>query len=178
MSEFKREDRYIVVKLKHLAGLQRAPLRNFLRENHVPQIECVVVEHDWPEYNLVRAMIEHRMAGKPVPDFNLWRRANELQELLNQRDEQLNSLEQRRYAEQQAREAAEKDAERYRWLRGRDFETIQQGGVFAGVTPENMVINGVDLDNAIDAAIEAALNLASEAESQSPAPGYAPSPQQ
>ncbi|WP_272973364.1 hypothetical protein [Pseudomonas sp. SWRI81] len=32
MSEFKREERYIVVKLKHLAGLEVAPLRNFLRE--------------------------------------------------------------------------------------------------------------------------------------------------
>ena len=87
MSEFKREDRYIVVKLKHLAGLQVAPLRNFLRENRVPQIECVVVEHDWPEYQLVWAMIEHRMAGKPVPDFNLWRRADALQALLTAADE-------------------------------------------------------------------------------------------
>lgn len=106
---------------------------------------------------------------------------NALQLLLNNRDDlddQLASLEQRRYAEQQAREAAERDAARYRWLRGRNLETIQKGGVFAGVTPENMVINGVDLDNAIDAAIEAALSLASETESQSPAPGYAPSPQQ
>lgn len=106
------------------------------------------------------------------------RERNALQLLLNERDEQLTSLEQRRYAEQQAREAAECNAARYRWLRGRNLETIHQGGVFAGKTPENMVINGVDLDNAIDAAIEAALNLASEAESQSPAPGYAPSPQQ
>ena len=87
MSEFQREERYIVVKLKHLAGLQQAPLRNFLRENRVPQIECVVVEHDWPEYHLVWAMLEHRMAGKPVPDFNLWRRADELQQRLTAADE-------------------------------------------------------------------------------------------
>lgn len=89
MSDFKREERYIVVKLKHLAGLQQAPLRNFLRENRVPQIECVVVEHDWPEYHLVWAMIEHRMAGKPVPDFNLWRRADALQALLTETQEDL-----------------------------------------------------------------------------------------
>ncbi|WP_134636145.1 ead/Ea22-like family protein, partial [Pseudomonas aeruginosa] len=30
-----------------------------------------------------------------------------------------------------------KDAARYRWLRERDLETIRQGGVFAGMTPEN-----------------------------------------
>lgn len=92
MSDFKREERYIVVKLKHLAGLQQAPLRNFLRENRVPQIECVVVEHDWPEYHLVWAMIEHRMAGKPVPDFNLWRRADALQALLTAADERADVL--------------------------------------------------------------------------------------
>ena len=93
MSDFKREERYIVVKLKHLAGLQQVPLRNFLRENHVPQIECVVVEHDWPEYHLVWAMIEHRMAGKPVPNFNDWRRADELQQRLTVADERADLLE-------------------------------------------------------------------------------------
>lgn len=46
-----------------------------------------------------------------------------------------------------------KDAERYRWLRKRDIETIGRGGVFAGQTPENVVLNGEDLDAAIDAAI-------------------------
>jgi hypothetical protein len=88
-----------------------------------------------------------------------------LQQLLNQRDEALHSLEQRRYAEQQACQAAERDAERYRWLRSRNLETIHQGGVFAGTTPENMVLNGVDLDAAVDAAIEAALNPTAEAAS-------------
>jgi hypothetical protein len=64
MSEFKREERYIVVKLKHLAGLQVAPLRNFLRENRVPTLDCVVVESDWPEYMAVWQMIERRMTGQ------------------------------------------------------------------------------------------------------------------
>lgn len=42
------------------------------------------------------------------------------------------------------------DATRYRWLRERDLSTLQVGGVFAGVTPENVVLNGEDLDIAID----------------------------
>ncbi|UKM53842.1 hypothetical protein VL2_gp029 [Pseudomonas phage vB_PaeM_VL12] len=47
-------------------------------------------------------------------------------------------------------ESMRKDAVRYRWLRERDLETIRQGGVFAGMTPENIVLNQEDLDAAID----------------------------
>lgn len=45
------------------------------------------------------------------------------------------------------------DAERYNWLRERDLDTIHKGGVFAGMTPKNVVLNGDDLDMAVDAAI-------------------------
>lgn len=48
------------------------------------------------------------------------------------------------------------DARRYRYLRERDLDTIDKGGVFAGMTPENVVLNGDDLDQAVDAAMEAA----------------------
>ena len=48
---------------------------------------------------------------------------------------------------------AETDAKRYRYLRDRDLDTIDRGGVFAGTTPQNVVINGEDLDAAIDAAL-------------------------
>lgn len=45
------------------------------------------------------------------------------------------------------------DADRYRWLRERDLNTISTGGIFAGATPDNVVLNGADLDAAIDVAI-------------------------
>lgn len=45
-----------------------------------------------------------------------------------------------------------KDAERYQWLRSRNLETISHGGVFAGITPQNMVLNEETLDEAVDAA--------------------------
>lgn len=45
-------------------------------------------------------------------------------------------------------------AERYSWLRDRDLDTIHQGGVFAGKTPENLVLSGDDLDAAIDAQMQ------------------------
>jgi hypothetical protein len=44
----------------------------------------------------------------------------------------------------------ELDARRYRYLRNRDLETIHMGGIFAGRVPENVVVNGDDLDAAID----------------------------
>lgn len=45
------------------------------------------------------------------------------------------------------------DFTRYQWLRARDINTVNQGGIFAGQTPQNIVINGEDLDKAIDQAI-------------------------
>ncbi|QKL02641.1 hypothetical protein GEV39_15115 [Pseudomonas sp. NY5710] len=45
------------------------------------------------------------------------------------------------------------DAERYRWIRHRNLDTISQGGVFAGITPQNLVINEETLDEAVDAAM-------------------------
>lgn len=46
-----------------------------------------------------------------------------------------------------------RDAARYRWLRERNLDTMARGGVFAGMTPANVVLNGSDLDKAIDAAM-------------------------
>jgi hypothetical protein len=43
-----------------------------------------------------------------------------------------------------------RDAERYRKLRAADINAIHKGGVFAGLTPDNVVINGEDLDIAVD----------------------------
>ena len=78
---FEREERYIVLKLNRLAKDEAEYLRDCQAN---AMVDCVVVEHDWPEYHLVWAMIEHRMAGKPVPDFNLWRRADELQQRIDE----------------------------------------------------------------------------------------------
>ena len=45
------------------------------------------------------------------------------------------------------------NAERYKFLRERPLDTIEQGGVFVGLVPENVVLNGVDLDKAVDDAM-------------------------
>ena len=89
MSEFNREDRYIALKLNRLPKDEV----EYLRDCHPKaMVECVVVEHDWPEYQLVWTMIEHRMAGKPVPNFNDWRRADELQKRLTAADQEIDDL--------------------------------------------------------------------------------------
>ncbi|CAJ9662373.1 Lar family restriction alleviation protein [Burkholderia pseudomallei] len=49
-------------------------------------------------------------------------------------------------------EMAEVYADRYRYLRERPLDAVSSGGVFAGKTPDNVVLNGADLDAAIDAA--------------------------
>ena len=46
-----------------------------------------------------------------------------------------------------------RDAMRYRYLRGRDLDAISHGGVFAGMTPVNVILAGDDLDAEIDAAM-------------------------
>jgi hypothetical protein len=51
-------------------------------------------------------------------------------------------------------EKSKHDAARYQWLRNRDLETVAEGGIFIGVTPENVVINGEDADAYIDAHME------------------------
>ncbi|UZE84667.1 hypothetical protein [Pseudomonas viciae] len=78
--------------------------------------ETVLRRHDYRQY------ISERLAG----DFactlaqhfeEIKAREAALQLLLNERDEQSHSLEQRRHAEQQACQAAEREAVRYRFLR-------------------------------------------------------------
>jgi hypothetical protein len=46
------------------------------------------------------------------------------------------------------------DARRYQWLRSRDDNTIVQGGVFIGLTPQNMILTLADADRHIDEEME------------------------
>ena len=52
--------------------------------------------------------------------------------------------------------ALERDARRYRYLRNRPEDTIGKGGIFAGMTPKNVILTEDDLDRAVDAAIMSA----------------------
>lgn len=46
-----------------------------------------------------------------------------------------------------------KDAARYRYLRNRPEDTIGKGGIFAGMTPKNVILTENDLDREIDRAM-------------------------
>jgi len=68
-SVFRREERFIVVKRKHLNALQETALRAHMARLDIGTVECVVVESDWPEYQTVWGMIEDRVTGRPaMPD--------------------------------------------------------------------------------------------------------------
>src|SRR5690606_5781265 len=69
LEPFKREDRYIVIKRKHLSKAKEEVLRAHLFDDGIDTVECVVVESDWPEYEAVWRMIENRVAGRSAyPD--------------------------------------------------------------------------------------------------------------
>lgn len=93
MSNFEKEDRYIVIKLKNLTHMQEKHLRACLYCEGIQTIESVVVEHDWPEYHMVWSMLKHRMAGKTVPDFDIWRSADALQQRLTVAEQRVYLLE-------------------------------------------------------------------------------------
>jgi hypothetical protein len=66
---FKREERFIVVKRKHLNALQETALRAHMARLDIGTVECVVVESNWPEYETVWGMIEDRVTGcTAMPD--------------------------------------------------------------------------------------------------------------
>jgi hypothetical protein len=71
MSDFKREDRYTVVKISdaiaHLTTDEKRTLNLILAKVSIgrtlakkPDLKCVVVESDWPEYEGVWQQIEAR----------------------------------------------------------------------------------------------------------------------
>jgi plasmid stabilization system protein ParE len=53
MSEFKREERYTVIKHKRIDSDTMEALRELIDSYQIPTEECVVVEHDWPNYEHV-----------------------------------------------------------------------------------------------------------------------------
>ena len=51
------------------------------------------------------------------------------------------------------RDALERDAGRYRFLRTVDIATPEQGGIFLGITPQNAILTDLDADQLVDAAM-------------------------
>ena len=79
MSEFVRESRYAVEKWKDLAAALNPTeldmFKHLMWKTHdyretrgaTRYVECVVVEQDWPEFEVAWALIEARMTGQLNP---------------------------------------------------------------------------------------------------------------
>lgn len=63
MSNFQREERYIVLKLSDLTENEYNHIEDYIEKCMIERRECVVVESDWPIYEQVWDMIE-QMAGE------------------------------------------------------------------------------------------------------------------
>jgi hypothetical protein len=50
MSDFKREERYLVFKRKDLCHMSEKQLKEWMWEWDIETVDCVVVESDWPNY--------------------------------------------------------------------------------------------------------------------------------
>lgn len=84
-NEFKREERYIVIKIKDAQAVDSDEpfngydhLRAFLKQQSIPTREGLVIEKDWPEYEPTWAAIERRVTGavqwdgKGLPPVGTW----------------------------------------------------------------------------------------------------------
>lgn len=58
MSNFQREERYIVLKLSDLTEDEYNHIEDYIEKCVIERRECVVVESDWPIYEQVWNMIE------------------------------------------------------------------------------------------------------------------------
>lgn len=67
MSDFQREDRYVVVKLSRLSPAEQDDLRSFIADEDLPTEECVVVESDWPNYEDTWKAVQQVEAGMYEP---------------------------------------------------------------------------------------------------------------
>lgn len=63
---FKRENRYIVFKLNKMQSWQIEELLDCVYNNNFDdaRVDSLVIEKDWPEYEIVWDMIEKRMKNE------------------------------------------------------------------------------------------------------------------
>lgn len=89
-----------------------------------------------------------------------WIERHAAQVVIDDAQSDLNTLREENARLQDEVQRLRKDAARYNVLRQADVDTIHNGGLFAGLTPENIVINGRDLDERVDAVLAQPLNPA------------------
>lgn len=68
MKEFKREERYTVIKNNQLTDKQVQYLKVCIFGEGIPTVECVVIESDWPEYEPVWGMLKTRFEKEQMDE--------------------------------------------------------------------------------------------------------------
>src|SRR5690554_7118401 len=69
MSDFQREARYYVIKIKDLSEDQDISLCDLLSGARIPCTDCVVVESDWPNYEHTWNTVEKVTSGSFVDPY-------------------------------------------------------------------------------------------------------------
>ncbi|MBZ5486951.1 hypothetical protein HW452_05365 [Halomonas aquamarina] len=64
MSEFKRENRYLVLKYSDLRPEELEALRAFIETNDLRSRKAVVIEHDWPIYEQTWDAVQRLAEGR------------------------------------------------------------------------------------------------------------------
>lgn len=68
MNEFKREERYTVIKHNQLTDKQKQYLKDCIFGEGIPTVEGLVIESDWPEHEPVWSMLERRSTEQQMDD--------------------------------------------------------------------------------------------------------------
>ena len=63
MSDFQREERYVVFKLRDLVETEKDAVLRLANSINAQEIECVIVESDWPNYEHTWQTIERVSDG-------------------------------------------------------------------------------------------------------------------
>lgn len=137
-----RPEEWALMSPKHVAefaGMTEVWLLLDAAQQHIAEL---VRDRDLHQNNLLIEAQDHALNLQAKVDA-LQTRLNSVEQLL---DEQSST-------DPGEIERLRKDAERYQVLRQADVDTIHNGGLFAGLTPENIVLNGRDLDERVDAVI-------------------------
>lgn len=55
------EERYVIIKIKHLTEAQAKAVREVLQEHKIKTVDALVLEADWPEYQpIVSTLFKRR----------------------------------------------------------------------------------------------------------------------
>jgi len=95
MCEFKREERYVVLKLKHMTDADRLALQDIVLNSMgfaAYQTECVCVESDWPIHEQTLIAVQRLVEGRPQQVEEMHKQIDEQQKQIAELKHHVNAL--------------------------------------------------------------------------------------